>query len=93
MKMIESVVGKALADNPEAAKKVLASARSQLADRVEQGTGLRTPQVRGGPDRTQQGGSSPATPARQPAPARAVEGAPPVPPTPRREPPQRSRGR
>ncbi|WP_010218647.1 DUF5710 domain-containing protein [Sphingomonas sp. PAMC 26621] len=93
MKMIESVVGKALADDPEAAKKVLASARSQLADRVEQGTGVRTPQVRGGPDRTQQAGSSQATPARQPAPARAVEGAPPVPPTPRREPPQRSRGR
>jgi len=92
MKMIESVVGKALADNPEAAKKVLASARSQLADRVEQGSGLRTPQVRGGPDRAQ-AGTAKATPARQHAPARAVEGAPPAPPTPRREPPQRSRGR
>jgi hypothetical protein len=89
MKVIESVVGKALADHPEAAQKMLSTARAQLADRVEQGSALRNPQIRGGVDRAQGG----AAPARQPGTARTMNDTPPVPPTPRREPPQRSRGR
>ncbi len=91
MKVIETVVGKALADNPEAARKMLSTARATLADRVEQGSAIRTPQVRGGPDRAQ-GGATPAA-VRQPGAGRAAGEMPPAPPTPRREPPQRSRGR
>ncbi|GGE97709.1 DUF5710 domain-containing protein [Sphingomonas prati] len=91
MKVIESVVGKALADNPDAARKMLSTARAQLADRVEQGSAIRVPQVRGGPDRSQSQPSAAAP--RQPGAGRAAGDAPPAPPTPRREPPQRSRGR
>lgn len=87
MRVIETVVAKSLADNPEAAARILKEARSELAKNVEQGREGKPALVRENRARAQE-------PAR-PATARPViERTPPAPShTPKRKPPEISRSR
>jgi len=87
MRVIETVVAKSLADNPDAAARILKEARSELAKNVEQGREGKPALVRENRARAQE-------PAR-PATARPViERTPPAPShTPKRKPPEISRSR
>jgi phage/plasmid primase-like uncharacterized protein len=85
MRVIETVVARTLADNPEAAERLLKEARSELAGKVEQGKDIRKTEVR-----TRQSARSVSADIPPPAPRPTIERAP---PPPKRPSPERSRSR